>query len=346
VTTVVAAGENVVFIVGSPRSGTSWLARLMGAHPEVAAMQETELLNRYCRSWYDAWNQQLPADADRWNRHRHRGLPAVLTGEEFDAYVVGFARDVYSKVLALKPTARVVVDKNPEYSLHTELIRTMFPAAAVLHIVRDGRDVAASMLAASRGWGKDWAPAEVRLAAHTWRTNVESARAAQSTGRYLQVRYEDLLAAGPRVLRECLAFAGIAASDEECARIVARFDQGAGAGSAEDSLVWSGEVVRRLGSAPAEPEGFAGSGATHGWRQTWAARDRLDFHHAAGDLLRTLGYAPDDEWLGVRIARRTTSALTRRLADATTRAGWRLHTMLGKRGLYVHVARIQPYSER
>jgi Sulfotransferase family len=344
--TVDAGGKNLVFIVGSPRSGTSWLSRLMGAHDAIAAPQETELLNRYCRSWYDVWNDQLPADADRWQRHRHRGLPAVMTTEEFDECVVGFARDVYAKILALKPTARVVVDKNPQYSLDTDLIRQMFPDAAVLHIVRDGRDVAASMLAASRGWGRDWAPSQVRLAARTWRTNVESALSAASSGRYLQVRYEDLLADGAHVLAECLTFAGVSTTPEECAGIAARFDRRTTATErGDDSLVWAGEVVNRLGAAPAEPEGFFGSRSTTDWREAWMAGDRLDFDLEAGQLLRSLGYATSNDWLAVTTTRRRRAAAMRRMAERSARLGWWLHMLLGRRGLYVHVARVSPYSK-
>lgn len=339
-----AGGKNLVFVVGSPRSGTSWLARLLGAHHDVVAMQETELLNRYCRTWYDAWDSQLPADEDRWSRHRHRGLPAVMTADELDEHVVSFARDVYAKVLSLKPSARIVVDKNPEYSLHTDLIRRMFPDAAILHIVRDGREVAASMLAASRGWGRDWAPSNVHLAARTWRTNVEAARTASEKGRYLEVRYEDLLDDGGAALLQCLAFVGVTSTPEECAAIVARFDRQSSNDTSEDSLVWAGEVVRRLGEAPVEPKGFFGSPST-GWRQNWRGRDRLQFDLEAGGLLRSLGYVVDGEWPQVGAARRAAGSVMRRASERVTSLGWRLHVLLGKRGLYVHVARVTPYSE-
>lgn len=339
------AGKNVVFIVGSPRSGTSWLARLMGAHDDVVATQETELLNRYCAPWYDAWCDQLPGDDDRWERHRHRGLPAVLTREEFDDCVVGFATGIYDKVLALKPGARVVVDKNPGYSLHIALLRRMFPDAGILHIVRDGRDVAASMLAASQGWGADWAPARVRLAAQTWRTNVDSAAAASDSGRYHQVRYEDLRADGPRVLADCLGFAGVGVSADDCAHIIKRVDGRDGPDAVvTDSLVWSGEVVRRFGGPPPEPPGFAGS--SRGWRDVWTARDRLDFDDVAGDLLRRLGYASGDDWLRATKVQSLRAAAARRGTATMSRLGWRLHMMLGRRGFYVQLGRVAPYGRR
>ena len=343
-----ASGRNLVFLVGSPRSGTTWLSRLLGAHPELAATQELELINRYCHPWHQAWQKQLPADEARWERHRHKGLPAVLTQQEFDLAASAFARSVYDKLLRLKASARIVVDKNPEYSLHVDLIRRMFPEAGVLHIVRDGRDVAASMVAASRGWGRDWAPGQVGDAARTWRTNVEGAALAAGSGRYLQIRYEDLLGAnGATCLEQCFRFAGVSASTQDCEQILHRFSLAAAdAGAAPESLIWSGEVVRRLGAPPREPSGFSGTGATEGWRQTWSVEDRLRFHAAAGDLLRLLEYEDDDGWLGASTVRRKTSLLGRRAGARASRLGWRLHTLLGRRGLYVHVARIPPYGRQ
>lgn len=341
-------GKNLIFLIGSPRSGTTYLSRLLGAHPAVAATQEIELINRYCRPWQQAWNEQLPTDAGRWERHRHKGLPAVLTRDEFDEAMGSFARSVYEKLLQLKTTARVVVDKNPEYSLHVDLIRAMFPNAGVLHIVRDGRDVAASMVTASRGWGRDWAPDQIGDAAQTWRVNVESAATAHDGGRYLEIRYEDLLGPeGAGVLARCFDFTGIPTSRPACEEILRRFSLGASAGDNQsESLIWSGEVVRRLGAPPVEPEGFAGSGASHSWRQTWNVRDRLTFDARAGALLRSLGYEDDDAWLAAPASRRALLGLAVWVGSAASRLGWRVHMLLGRRGLYVHMARMKPYDKQ
>lgn len=335
-------GERLVFIVGAPRSGTTWLQRLMGAHPSVATTQETELLNRYCQTWVDIWDSQLPDDPEEWERRRHRGLPAVLTAEEFDRCVLGFAERVYAEALSLRPTASVVVDKNPEYSLCIPLIRRMYPEAAVIHLIRDGRDVAASLLAAGHGWGREWAPRQLRLAAETWRTCLESALTASDSGRYLQVRYED--PGRPEVLEECFKFARVQTTEEQCAEILARFDLRTGSSDGgDDSILWSGEVVRRLGGPPAEPSGFFGEGTSGTWQQTWTARDRSDFEQAAGDLLRQLGYSADDQWVVSTNARRLGERIRRRVTKAVTRLGWKVHMLLGRRGLYLYLSRIEPY---
>src|SRR5438093_317259 len=83
-----------------------------------------------------------------------------------------FAHTVDEKLLSPKPTEPSLLDKHPAYTLHTGLFRRIFSDEAVLRLVRYGRDVAASMLGASRGWARDCAHSEVRLAASNWRTNV------------------------------------------------------------------------------------------------------------------------------------------------------------------------------
>lgn len=332
-----------VFVVGAPRSGTTWLQRLLGSHPAVATTQETDLVNRYVTPWYDAWDRQLPSDAERWQRQRHRGLPAILTKEEFDGILVGVVNEIYAKVLALKPAASVVVDKNPDYSLHVGVIRRVFPCSPIIHIVRDGRDVAASLVAASTGWGREWAPRRLRWAAQTWRDHVATAITAAETGPYLQVRYEDLALDGTTVLRECFAIAGVVASHAECAALLATARSDTSDAAQRDPLLWSGEVIRRLGEAPVEPPGFFGGGSGSRW-PAWAHRDRLEFDAVAGELLRELGYVTSTEWLDAARARRALSRSASRLSAAIGRTGWRAHKALGRRGLYVHVARIDPYE--
>lgn len=333
------ATRPLVFVVGAPRSGTTWLQRLLGAHPSVVTTQETDLISRYFGSWYDEWDRQLPTQAEHWQRQRHRGLPAVLTREEFDQITVATARRVYARVLALKPSASVVVDKNPDYSLHVGVLRRMFPDAPVIHIVRDGRDVAASMLAAGKGWGRDWAPRRVRTAAEVWRHHVEAAAGAEATGAYLRVRYEDLAADGGAVLMQCFTVAGISTTAAECEELLAasRLTEPA------DSLVWSGEVIRQLGQSPPEPSGFRGGGSGSRWPQ-WTQRERLAFDAVGGDLLRRLGYATSNDWLGATRTRRALARRANRFAATANGIGWRLHTALGRRGLYVHIARIDPYD--
>jgi hypothetical protein len=292
----------VVFLVGAQRSGTTWLQRLLGAHPAVASTQETDLFNRYVRLWWETWQSQL-ADNETGANGRQRGLPVVLTTEEFAEVLRSAVGTVYQKVADLKPSASVVLDKNPGYSLHVPLLQRVLPEARFIHIIRDGRDVAASLMAAADGWGRAWAPRDADAAGRRWRRQVATARdAAPRPEQYLEVRYEHLLADGPGTLASCLAFCGVEATVAECSDICAelafakaRKSLTATSGTA-DPLLWSGEVANRVGGAPPEPEGFFRKGTSQGWRQDWTAIDRWAFDRSAGDLLVELGYEPDRAW--------------------------------------------------
>ena len=317
---------SIVLILGAPRSGTTWLQRLMAAHESVASSQETDLLDAYVGCWADNWQRHLPEDDAVWQTRRHKGLPAVLTADEFENLLRSVVFSVYGKVAALKPTARVVLDKNPHYAGRTRLIRQLLPEARIIHMLRDGRDVAASLVAAGRSWGRDWAPRRVDRAAQQWLDFVGSVIDVDiPRDRYLEVRYEDLLADGPRILSRCLAFCGMTVDPEDCQRIYDNLPlpqmrplAGPAANRRVDPLLWSGEVVRRLGEAPSEPLGFLGEGRSGQWRSSWNARDRWAFSEVAGDLLVQLRYESDYSWVDASVAARALFR-TERLAGTALR---------------------------
>ena len=82
-------------------------------------------------------------------------------------------------------------EKTPNHLHFWPFIEASFPNARVVHIVRDGRDVALSQIKAPFG------PKTIATAAERWVKFVERIRAVGSRigmGRYVEVRYEDLLA--------------------------------------------------------------------------------------------------------------------------------------------------------
>jgi hypothetical protein len=297
------SSPDVVFLVGAPRSGTTWLQHLLGAHPRIATPQETDLLDRYVASWLGSWRRQL-ADSTGQGR-RPRGLPAILTEEQFLTAVRGVVEEVDGTVLERKPGARVVLDKNPYHAYHLEEGLTLLPNAAVVHLIRDGRDVACSLMRASgREWGRGWAPTHVDGAAALWREAVETARRARNQmEHYLEVRYEQLHSPDAvRVLTDLYRLCGEEPDERLAREALERFDvervRSLPSSERQSSIAWGGEALARLGSNPLEPEGFLAEGRTETWRERFSLYDRWLFDRVAGDLLVELGYERDPSWVG------------------------------------------------
>src|SRR5690242_92433 len=123
-----------VFIVGAPRSGTTFLQNLIGSHPLVASSQETDLFTQYVGPWRTSWEHQLRSDPESWKRWRHKGLPAVLTEQEFDSIVGGVVDHVHSRTVGLKPGAMVCLIKVPQDCRRAELILRYLPNARFIHL--------------------------------------------------------------------------------------------------------------------------------------------------------------------------------------------------------------------
>ena len=92
-----------VFVIGAPRSGTTWLQNMMGAHPEIVTPQESNLFSVYVALLRREWSRSLPVSANEWQSARHNGLPAILTEEEFNLLIRDFVLSVYDAVRRLKP---------------------------------------------------------------------------------------------------------------------------------------------------------------------------------------------------------------------------------------------------
>ena len=279
-------------LIGAPRSGTTWLQRLLTSHHGVASPQETDLFTRYITPLQHAWDWQLRGTSDDWHERRYKGLPSVVTTRQFDLLVRAFIDGAFAHVVAANPGTNVIVEKSPAHSLATDAISRYIPDAPVIHIVRDGRDVAASLVAASKGWGRSWAPATVGAAAAMWAQHVTGARdAINHPAGYHEVRYEDLRRDGANTLSNVFAAIGIEQTLEECGRILASQTYTSNElRPRSDSIALSGEFGDFNDAE--EPPGFFGRSPSESWRD-WSPSDHRAFDDAAGNLVVHLGYVPN-----------------------------------------------------
>jgi Sulfotransferase family len=295
-------GKRLVFLIGAPRSGTTWLQLMLASVHEVASANETHLFTNYMPSLFRGWDRLRDSPRDV-------GLHHLVTQDQYLSSIRDFAAQALAAIAATKPDASVILEKTPGHAFVWRDIVRVFPDASFLHLVRDPRAVIASLLAAKQDWENgDWIPTRITSACEFWSQHVTSAAAAKQAGRYHEARYEDLRE--PATLRRIFAFLGVERSDPECSSIISSY--------AIDKL------RKNEASAPwslaREPRSFFRRGENEGWRGELSPAAIATIEASLGKLMSTYGYPVQER----RTVRRT-------LAVRITQSGDRARDFLRRR---------------
>jgi Sulfotransferase family len=121
--------DRPVFVVGCGRSGTTLVGELLGLHGQVFYLNEPRNL------WgvdprTDVWGPQ-PAEI-------------VLTRADANADVIERLREAFGREAGRHPGQRLV-EKTPINCFRIPYMEAVFPGSLYVHVIRDGRDVAASI---------------------------------------------------------------------------------------------------------------------------------------------------------------------------------------------------------
>ena len=186
------------FIVGLGRSGTTLLRLMLHNHPHIAIPYESHFITKYY--------QHLDEYGDLNEHANLRQLLADILDEELiQKWDHQFATDRLLEKLEQNSLAGVISaiyqdyaesrgkrrwgDKS-DYLDRMHIINQIFPTAQFIHIIRDGRDVANSVLK------MPWGPSDLIQAAEWWHEHIRLGRCMGSIlgpQRYLEVKYEDLV---------------------------------------------------------------------------------------------------------------------------------------------------------
>lgn len=272
-----------LFVVGCPRSGTTWVQLLLSQHPTVATAPETQIFAYYLDHFQRQWRHEHEGPGR--THQGNAGLSRLLSEDEFEELCRTSAALVLDKIAARRPGAAVVVEKSPRHALHAQFIRRLFPGSRFLHVVRDPRDTVASLLAAGRSWGGGWAPRNAIEAARLWNEHVRAARrVAQPESGYHEVRFEDLVVSPVARLREILDWLELDADGDFCESAVA---------ACELSKLRNDADGKKM-PLPSEksPREFFRKGTPGGWQEDLSRIDARIVERLCGDLMDELGYAP------------------------------------------------------
>lgn len=269
-----------VFIVGCGRSGTTMLRLMMDSHPELAIPGESHFIPLLWRlrggylsgSSLDA--ERLAADIMRTRFFQQWGIPQEPVWRRVSRLTAPGFTDVVEAIFLAYADEQGKShwgDKTPIYVLHIPLLADLFPKARFLHIIRDGRDVSLSY------FGFPLGPSNIWEAACRWQRDVTAGQRAGATlpGRYMEVRYEQLVRETEMVLGAICDFLAIAFDPR-----MLDYHR-----SAESRLQSQDDLTEFHKSVTKRP-----TVGIRNWREELPRRQIRAFESVAGPLLTELGY--------------------------------------------------------
>ena len=258
-----------VFIVGSPRSGTSVLSWALARHPSFWTSAESDyLLDLYGGGHlHEVYKKAFGRPDGGWLKRQK------VSFGEFAAQMGLGAEQLYDS----RSKGRRWVDATPGHTLMIDDLMRIFPEARFLHILRDGRAVVNSMV--SSDFDIDWA-SDFALACRTWvhyaQLGHKAARA--HADRVLEVRQEQLVARPELELARVFRFL----EEQPCERsaeLILTKRVNSSYGNLAD-----GDIRKAKDPAAAPP---------HPWR-SWTAKQNRTFNAIAGGAARAFGYDVPD----------------------------------------------------
>jgi hypothetical protein len=283
------------------------LGAMLGAHSQCLCVPETQFIeHQFARDGFDpgALNpHRTLAEIVADPRYRllwqleiePERVPAQQLGTTYPK-LLSWLVQAYGRTRG-KEDAAVWIDHTPTNFRRALTLLRMFPEARFVHLVRDGRAVAASLLPL------DWGPNNALHAAEFWMARCAAGLAAESQlgpDRVLRLRYEDLVGDPGPTLRAIASFAGL------------DYEPAMAEGSGLQPNQYHERQHRLVGHPPDRSR-------VNGWRQSLTPRQIEIFEAEAGEFLTTLGYVPLH---GIRARPATqVEVLRMRLVDLGRRVG-------------------------
>jgi len=255
-----------IFLTGFARSGTTWVNRLMRDYFDAGFVNEGQFivafglrLSRYGDLCQQENFQRLLLDLgrDEFFSILERNYSVTIDWHHLEAGPTSFTAatlGILQQIAAQTGKSRIG-SKYPVFGRHLDLLNRLFPDCRIIHVIRDGRDCAMSHRHVT--WGHQNACA----AAVHWRKYINVTRnAAQAMpGRYLEIRYEDLISNPETSMAE-----------------LEQFVTGAPAGPVTTRFMSDAKQLK--------PEKIAR------WREAMSLRDQAIFDGVAADMLESCGY--------------------------------------------------------
>jgi len=183
--------QKPIFIIGCPRSGTTLVRVILDSHPHICCGPEMHVIKTL-----QTCQQQI---FSHWKQLK----PYGVSKDEFNQTMASMYTVFLDQYVADKKKIRWA-EKTPENIFHVPFIDTLFPNCQFINVIRDGRDVVTS-------FKKRWGRSAIFSGIKQWNKSAEltfSFRKRFSSGRYIEVKYEDLVQSPERETKKMMDFLG------------------------------------------------------------------------------------------------------------------------------------------
>ncbi len=274
----------LLFVVGFPRSGTTWMMWLLGQHPATVVCFHSGFFHalKPLREWWEdkgglGKSVYTYSKNDRKIDESKVKLHSILSMEEFYKRSRPLASHVFDQMASCAAETEVVVEKTPENLEFSDWILNILPEAYVLHVIRDPRSIFPSF----RNAAYSWAPVQnlpvapnVIDVANGWCSYIERGKKLKEiTNKYREVHYEALFKNGGSELAKIYSWLDLSADFSFC-----------------EQVIEAGTIERLRKQKGLAPQGFFRKGSPEGWRDELSASETRIIEYIAADLMEELGY--------------------------------------------------------
>jgi len=190
-------GPTPIFILGMPRSGTTLVEQILAAHSEVEATDELPFLNR------------IGLDLEK-----NGGYAQALSSMDAE-----LQRQLAAEYLGKVERYRIhgkafFIDKMPSNFLHIGLIKSLFPNARIINVVRDPLDNAIGVFKMYFATGAEYSFSMEGIIYH-WQGYITLMKHWDKLypGELMHLSYEDLARNPDAKIAEILDYCGLAMED-------------------------------------------------------------------------------------------------------------------------------------
>lgn len=279
--------KQIFFVVGCQKSGTTWVQRLLDGHGQIICRGEAAFAQVFIpnlQNIHKQFNQQ-----QQYRNAQLGEIPSENQMEEND--LVHLFATMAATMMAKWANGdcsavKCIGEKTPEHAMCLPLLAKAFPKMKVIHVIRDGRDVAVSGWHHNLRFNKQKFQQQfptfdlylTYLLKNHWLSYIQNARVFGQTNprQYFEVKYEDLHADSRSWTEQLLGFLDVDVSEDSV-----------------NTCVESGSFKKQSegrDQGQENRESFFRKGVVGDWRSIFDARTLATFMQLAGPMMKQLGY--------------------------------------------------------